>query len=165
MGDPAGIGGELILKALDRLARSSIPVIIGDLSVLERLRSRLFQGRAPAFLPLHEGSSGCAEMVEASSMEDVRFGESDASCGKASYEYVLEALRLLFSGEVAAVVTCPINKKSMSAAGVPFIGHTELLSPLWRRSRLRHDDGRRSLQGVSRDDPCPPQGSAGAHNT
>ncbi len=128
MGDPAGIGGELILKALERLARSSIPVIIGDLCVLERLWSGLFQGRAPTFRPLHEGSPGSAEMVEASSMKDVRFGESDASCGKASYEYVLEALRLLFSGEVAAVVTCPINKKSMSAAGVPFIGHTELLA-------------------------------------
>ncbi len=75
MGDPAGIGGELILKALERLARFSIPVIIGDLSVLERQWSRLFQGRAPAFRPLHEGSPGSAEMVEASSMEDVCFGD------------------------------------------------------------------------------------------
>jgi 4-hydroxythreonine-4-phosphate dehydrogenase len=128
MGDPAGIGGELILKALDQLARFSIPVVIGDLSVLERLWSRLFLGRVPPFRPFHEGSPGFAEMVEASSLEDVRFGESDASCGRASYEYVLEALRLLFSGEVAAVVTCPINKRSIQAAGAPFIGHTELLA-------------------------------------
>lgn len=128
MGDPAGIGGELILKALERLPRSSIPVVIGDLSVLERLRSRIFQSRAPDFRPLHEGSAGSAELVEVSSMGDVRFGVSDASCGKASYEYIMEALRLLFSGDVAAVVTCPISKKSIQAAGVPFVGHTELLA-------------------------------------
>jgi len=128
MGDPAGIGGELILKAVERLAQSSIPVVIGDISVLERLRSRLFQGRAPAFRPLHEGSPGSPELVQGSSMGDVRFGVSDASCGKASYEYILEALRLLFAGEVAAVVTCPINKKSIRAAGAPFVGHTEMLA-------------------------------------
>ena len=128
MGDPAGIGGELILRAVGRLARSSIPVVIGDASVLDRLRSGLFQGRAPAFRPLHQGSPGSPELVQVSSVGDVRLGMSDASCGKASYEYILEALRLLFCGEVAAVVTCPINKKSIQAAGVPFVGHTEMLA-------------------------------------
>lgn len=128
MGDPAGIGGELILKAVGGLTRSSIPVVIGDLSLMKRLASRLNKCRTPAFRPFKEASSGEAEVVDASSMEDVRFGRSDASCGRASYGYIVEALKLLFSGEVAAVVTCPINKKSIQAAGAPFVGHTELFA-------------------------------------
>ncbi len=128
MGDPAGIGGELILKAVERLTRSSIPVVIGDLSLLKRLASRLSKSRTPAFKPFKEGLPGESELVDVSSGEDVRFGRSDASCGKASYAYIMEALKLLFSGEVAAMVTCPINKKSIQAAGAPFAGHTELLA-------------------------------------
>lgn len=128
MGDPAGIGGEVILKALDRLTRSSIPVVIGDLSVLDRLGSGLLKGPRPAFRPYGQASPGEAELVNASSMEDVRFGQSDGSCGKASYTYIMEALKLIFSGAVEAMVTCPINKKSIQAAGVPFVGHTELLA-------------------------------------
>lgn len=61
-------------------------------------------------------------------MRQVRFGVSDAPCGEASYRYIRKALELVFSGVVSAIVTCPINKKSIQAAGIPFIGHTELLA-------------------------------------
>ena len=53
---------------------------------------------------------------------------SDAACGAASYHYLREALKLVFSGTVSAVVTCPINKKSIRSAGMPFPGHTELFA-------------------------------------
>jgi 4-hydroxythreonine-4-phosphate dehydrogenase len=128
MGDPAGIGGELILKALNRLTRRSIPVIVGDTSILYALNDLLFHGGELKLRPLGRGSAGQAEIVDVGALRQVRFGTSDASCGDASYRYIMKALELVFSGVVSAIVTCPINKKSIQAAGIPFIGHTALLA-------------------------------------
>jgi len=129
MGDPAGIGGELILKALEKLTLRSIPVIIGDRSVLESLMRQLFRGKTLRVKPLGQARAGETEIVDPTPMrEQVRVGESDAACGAAAYRYLMEALKLIFSGEVSGVVTCPINKRSIHAAGIPFIGHTELLA-------------------------------------
>lgn len=55
-------------------------------------------------------------------------GSSNAACGRASFEYIVEALKLVFTGCAQAIVTCPISKASMRSAGVPFPGHTELLA-------------------------------------
>ena len=129
MGDPAGIGGELILKALEKLASGSIPVIVGDAAVLESMRRHMFQGAEFRMKPLGQAAAGEAEFVDVGAMKgEVRFGVSDAACGEASHRYLKEALKLIFSGSVSAVVTCPINKKSIRAAGMPFPGHTELFA-------------------------------------
>ncbi len=129
MGDPAGIGGELILKALERLTRRSIPVIIGDASILEFLSQHMFRGTEFRMKPLGQASAGEAEFVDLGAMKGaVPLGISDAACGAASYHYLREALRLIFSGGISAVVTCPINKKSIRSAGIPFPGHTELFA-------------------------------------
>ena len=128
MGDPAGIGGELVLRAYERFSRRSIPVIVGDLSIMETVASRLFEGRRFPMRPFGCGSAGDVEVLDVGAVESVRFGISDSQCGEASYRYIMKALGLVFSGEASAVVTCPINKKSIQAAGVPFVGHTELLA-------------------------------------
>jgi 4-hydroxythreonine-4-phosphate dehydrogenase len=137
MGDPAGIGGELILKAFGGLSRralaggvkaSTIPVIVGDLSVLEELASRLFIGQGFSFRPFGRGCAGDVEILDVGAVKSVRFGVSDVRCGEASHRYIMEGLSLLFSGDASAMVTCPINKKSIQEAGVPFVGHTELLA-------------------------------------
>jgi 4-hydroxythreonine-4-phosphate dehydrogenase len=129
MGDPAGIGGELILKALDSLTRGSIPVIVGDRSVLEFLARHMFHGMPFTTRPLGQASAGEAEFLDLGLIrQEVRIGVSDAACGAASYHYLIEALKLIFSGDVSAVVTCPITKKSIQSAGIPFVGHTELLA-------------------------------------
>ncbi len=128
MGDPAGIGGELILKALNRLTRTSIPVVIGDAAVLHALNDLLFHGKELKFKRLGQGATGDAEFIDVGAMQQVRFGVSDASCGRASYGYIMKGLELVFSGVASAIVTCPINKKSIQASGIPFIGHTELLA-------------------------------------
>jgi 4-hydroxythreonine-4-phosphate dehydrogenase len=128
MGDPAGIGGELILKALKRLAKKSIPVIVGDLSVLRQVADSLFHGSTFRFVPLGDGKPGDVETVDLRFMKDVHLGETDAVCGEASFRYIAEALKLIFAGVASAMVTCPINKKSIQSAGIPFIGHTEMLA-------------------------------------
>lgn len=123
MGDPAGIGGELISKALKKLVGRSIPVVVGDLRVLERSG-----GNMPPLRPLGDAGPGEAEFLDLRFLDDVRPGETNARCGEASYRYIVEGLKLVFTGPASAIVTCPINKKSIQSAGIPFMGHTEMLA-------------------------------------
>jgi len=128
MGDPAGIGGELILKASGLLSHRSIPVIVGDRAVLNQHHDLHPRGKTPSFKPLGQARPGEAEILDVGLVENVRPGETNALCGDASYRYVMEGLKLVLSGMAAAIVTCPINKKSIQLAGIPFIGHTELVA-------------------------------------
>jgi 4-hydroxythreonine-4-phosphate dehydrogenase len=128
MGDPAGIGGEIILKSLPHLCRKSIPVIIGDFAVVETLSRRLFGGPRFTFRRLGEGRAGEAEFVDMGLLAGVEFGAVDAQYGEASYRYIIEALTHVFSGYASALVTAPINKLALHLSGKSFAGHTELLA-------------------------------------
>jgi 4-hydroxythreonine-4-phosphate dehydrogenase len=128
MGDPAGIGGEIILKSLPYISKKSIPVIVGDFSGMDRLKKTIFQNRPFIFKRFKEGAAGEAEFIDLGLLDKIDFGVVDGQYGNASYQYIIEALRLVFLGEVSAIVTCPINKASIHKAGVEFIGHTELLA-------------------------------------
>ena len=74
MGDPAGIGGELVRKAVDILARESTPVIIGDASVLNAAFKAICSGAAFAVKPLGRASAGLAEFVDLGLITKARFG-------------------------------------------------------------------------------------------
>ncbi len=129
MGDPAGIGGEIILKALDRLKGRTIPVVVGDKALLQSLSRRIGVKGVSSLRPFGEGRPGEAEIADAGLLTgDVAYGVTRREYGEASYRYIMEALRLLTQGEVEAVVTCPISKKAISLAGIPFPGHTELFA-------------------------------------
>jgi 4-hydroxythreonine-4-phosphate dehydrogenase len=129
MGDPAGIGGEIILKALPTISKKSIPVIVGDRSVinshLKQTQSRI---NKPVFRGFMEGKKGEVELIDLGLLRGSRFGVVEPDYGEASYRYIIEALKLVFLGEVSALVTCPINKASLRSAGISFPGHTELLA-------------------------------------
>lgn len=135
MGDPAGIGPEIIIKALSHVEiyQKCIPIVVGDQAVLaDAVR---FCG-----LPL--------EIQEISDVEEARgeFGKIDlinlkqvmagaweykrnsAECGEASFQYVVYAIRLAMEKKVQAVVTAPINKKSLNMAGYHYSGHTEIFA-------------------------------------
>lgn len=119
----------MILKALPDVCRKSIPVIVGDVRVIQQLKSAFFNDRHLHFKRLGEARVGEAELVDVGVIaEDVRFGSVSPLYGHAAYRYVTEALKLLFLNEVSAVVTCPISKAAISLAGIPFVGHTELLA-------------------------------------
>jgi len=128
MGDPAGIGGEVILKSLPDLSKKTIPVIIGDGYVMDVVAKQLFGSNAPCLNNFKGGGLEGADFIDLGLIGEVQFGRSDPKYGSASYQYIIEALKLLFAGEVSAIVTCPINKKSINSAGIKFIGHTELLA-------------------------------------
>ncbi|MGL6219203.1 MAG: 4-hydroxythreonine-4-phosphate dehydrogenase PdxA, partial [Lacrimispora sphenoides] len=63
-------------------------------------------------------------------MDQFAFGEVSGMCGRAAYEYIEESIRLANEGRADAVATTPINKEALRAAGIPFIGHTEIFSAL-----------------------------------
>lgn len=128
MGDPAGIGGEIIVKSLPHICRQSIPVIIGDLQAIYQVQKTLFRKGGPGFKPFRNGSIGDAEFIDLGIINRVDPGVTGPKFGEASFRYVIEGLKLVFLGEASAIVTCPISKKSIHSAGIEFAGHTELLA-------------------------------------
>ena len=139
MGDPAGIGPEILAKTL---AESSVhehsrPIVIGSPWALDQgaqiggveLDVRPLDTAADAT----ETCSGIAQVLDPSDVEqsEIHLGQVSAASGRASVAYVERATRLAMAGEVDAMVTCPINKESVHVAGfVGDIGHQEILARL-----------------------------------
>ena len=120
VGDPAGIGPEVVLKAL---AAPDLPpgefVVYGPASVLRERASR-FSLRPLEDLP--------ARVVDVPLEGEVPLGVTSPAGGRAAAESVLRAARDAMAGEIDAIVTAPLNKESLAAAGHPWPGHTELLA-------------------------------------
>ena len=137
MGDPAGIGPEIIVKALSdpAIRHSCIPFVIGDKNILAREIRSL---NSP--LVLHPVSSpeklfpeeNKIFLLEASHLEerDVPYGTPGQKTGKALARYIEKAVELALKGAIEAVVTAPISKQSLKQAGYDFPGHTEMLAYL-----------------------------------
>lgn len=118
MGDACGIGPEIVLKACaDPLPGIDLR-IVGDARWLAREASRLS-------LPLPPDIDDAVTLPDSLSV-----GRIDARAGDAAYRCIVRAAELALRGEVRAVVTAPIAKEAMHAAGYPFPGHTELLAEL-----------------------------------
>ena len=137
MGDPAGVGPEIIARALARPAVTSScrPVVIGDRSVmaatLELLHSplELHAVGSPAECRFAPGAVECLDLgnVDAERLLKARVS---AEAGRAAYAYIETGVKLCQSGEVDGLVTAPINKEALAAAGVQHSGHTEILAKL-----------------------------------
>ena len=132
MGDPSGVGAEVIVQALaelppDRRARF---VVVGDGAVLGRAASacRVDLGFRPLDGPVTDGAVALREVV-VDGLPD-SFGVLSPRCGEASYRYIREAVAMALEGRVAGIVTAPINKAALNAAGHHFDGHTGLLAAL-----------------------------------
>ena len=131
MGDPSGVGPEVTVKALAAIAPAERGrfAIVGDRAVLERAiaasRVDLALGTASRHVP------------EAAALIDVpvtdlpgRFGVLSPRCGEAAFQYIRAAVELAQAGEAAGIVTAPINKEALNAAGHHYDGHTGLLAHL-----------------------------------
>ncbi len=128
MGDAAGIGPEVILKALaaPEIRKSITPLIIGEDFVFEKIKKIIhFPFKKPNFLNL--GAIG---------ESDFEVGRVNKSCGKAAIAYVKKAFFLARSGKIDAFVTAPINKEAVKLSGFPYPGHTEFLAALSKRKRF-----------------------------
>jgi 4-hydroxythreonine-4-phosphate dehydrogenase len=123
-GDPAGVGPEVVLKAVsdESLAGLAEWIIVGGESIvraaaeqcgidLERTRARL----------IHAGQLEWG---------DFPVGRVSAACGRASLDYIREATRRAVAGEADAIVTGPVNKEAVTLSGEHFTGHTEFIAQL-----------------------------------
>lgn len=132
MGDPSGVGAEVTVKALaDRAPRPDESfVVIGDRDTLARAVA--VTGVELVFHAFgDEGSQGSVALdhVAVDGLPG-RFGVLDPACGDASYRYIERAVRLAETGAAAGIVTAPINKEALNAAGHHYDGHTGMLAAL-----------------------------------
>jgi 4-hydroxythreonine-4-phosphate dehydrogenase len=133
LGDPAGIGPEIMAKALAEGSAYEhlVPAVIGDHGVLAQviegcgldLELRRIDGPDEA-----RGERGVVDLIDLDNIGEVRFGEIDADQGRACLEWIDRACALAREGAVEGIVTGPINKEAAKAGGLKFPGHTELLA-------------------------------------
>jgi 4-hydroxythreonine-4-phosphate dehydrogenase len=136
MGDPAGIGPEIIVKAFEQGALPGC-VVVGDVGVMRRAGSRLTacldHPQNLADVPM-----GCLPVLQPASwkaqfdqpLRDLPWGCIDARNGSAAARCIEAAVHWVQDRHAVAIVTAPIHKEALAAAGVPFPGHTEMLQSL-----------------------------------
>jgi 4-hydroxy-L-threonine phosphate dehydrogenase PdxA len=133
MGDAAGVGPEIIARAWPQLHALCRPVVVGDRAWLERavqlvgtpVRIMTTKDPAtveatPAIMPCLEGSSADLSRVQS--------GQVSAAAGRAAYDYLCTAIDLTLARAADGIVTAPLHKEGLRAAGVHHPGHTEILA-------------------------------------
>ena len=137
MGDPAGVGPEIAAKALavPEVRDKARPLVIGDARVMTAA-ARL-AGGGQAVRPLAHPSEATfapdrIEVLDLANADPAAFamGRVSAVCGRAAYAYIESGVRLCQAGQIDGIVTAPVNKEALAAAGVQHSGHTEILAEL-----------------------------------
>ncbi|WP_312515675.1 4-hydroxythreonine-4-phosphate dehydrogenase PdxA [Anaerospora sp.] len=136
IGDAAGVGPEIIVKALAEKEVYNIcrPVVIGDLGIMKRAVSIV--GKNLTCRAIDDVLSGGHEfgridVLDLNNLpEDLPFAQVDPRAGKAAYTYVETAVNMALAGKIAAIATAPLNKDAMNQGGCHFPGHTEILAHL-----------------------------------
>lgn len=132
LGDPAGIGPEIVAKTLLLPVYAERCVAVGDPAVMARALAPLGAAerlRVVADVADAELRPDRVCLVASSALPlPPPFGRVDAACGRAAYQAICLAIDLARQGRVAGMVTAPIHKEALAAAGVPYPGHTEILA-------------------------------------
>ncbi|HEY9076661.1 MAG TPA: 4-hydroxythreonine-4-phosphate dehydrogenase PdxA [Anaerolineaceae bacterium] len=136
LGDPAGVGAEIILKALMQrdVYAGCRPLVIGDWRILQRAAAWVGIDALQIDV-VHQPEEGIYQAgvvtlldLQNASPDECPVGRVSAPAGKAAVEYVFTACDLALAGQVDGVVTAPLNKAAMNLAGFHYAGHTELLA-------------------------------------
>lgn len=138
MGDPAGVGPEIVVRAMmsEEVAEKARSIVVGDARILKRALSfpNMPEVEIREIFSAKEGDfrREILNVVDLKNLavEDYELGRVNAACGRAAYEYIEKAIEMAMNGEADAVSTTPINKESLHAANVPYIGHTEIFGAL-----------------------------------
>ena len=137
MGDPAGIGPEIVAKSIADKATYDVArcIVIGDKKVMEKaieivgadLKVNVVDSPADG-----DYSYGVLNMIDLDNIDMSRFeyGKINAMCGQAAFDYIKKSIKITMDKQADAVSTTPINKESLHAAEVDFIGHTEIFGAL-----------------------------------
>lgn len=108
LGDVAGIGPEIVATAWPKLLEYCTPTVVGD------------PGRMPAGVPCVNPSNA--------DLSRVKLGEVSAEAGRAAYDWLVYAIDECLAGRADGIVTCPLHKEGLHAAGINYPGHTEILA-------------------------------------
>lgn len=137
MGDPAGIGAEIAVKALTRpdIHRVCRPIIVGDAGVVaDAVRfTRTNVKQCPiSDVEQAEFGDGILNVLDLHNvdMDTLEYGKVDPMAGRAAFEYIETAIRLAMDRKVDAVATGPIHKEALNKGGYSFSGHTEIFASL-----------------------------------
>ena len=137
MGDPAGIGPEIVAKALAEpdVYRVSRPLVVGDLRTIAKIVSDLaLPVGAESVAEPRAGryASGTVDVIDLANVDvaALRMGVIQPEAGRAAGQAIERAIRLAQTGEIDAIATAPLNKEALWAAGYPYPGHTEMLAEL-----------------------------------
>ncbi|MBQ4149320.1 MAG: 4-hydroxythreonine-4-phosphate dehydrogenase PdxA, partial [Clostridium sp.] len=127
IGDPAGVGPEITVKALatELVSETADCIVIGDRKVMEKAIEITGVGlKVNVVKDPSEGdyAKGVLNLIDLDNidMSTFRYGVVQAMCGKAAYEYIAKSIELAMAGKADAVATTPINKEALHAAEVPF---------------------------------------------
>jgi len=142
MGDAAGVGPEIAVKALgeEKIYRLCRSLVIGDARVLARAGEMLgtpLVVRPVARVADARFERGAMDVLDLANVELARLevGKVSAMAGRAAVEYIVRAVELALAREVDAIATGPINKEAINLAGYDYIGHTEILADLTKTQR------------------------------
>ncbi len=132
MGDPAGIGPEVIIKAYNTsIINECRLLVIGTASVIERYITTSTPSplKVKAITSVDEWEEGVISVLETGSLgEEWEIGKVSEACGDAAFGYIETSIQLALAQKIDAVVTCPINKEAMQKAGHNYPGHTEIFA-------------------------------------
>jgi 4-hydroxythreonine-4-phosphate dehydrogenase len=137
LGDPCGIGPEIAVKAFGdrKIYDVCVPILIGDLPVVRR--ALVLSGLDLEIHPITEvsqaaGVNGTIDLIDTgnSGIENLAPGKVQGAAGQAAFSYIEKSIELAVNGSVDAVATGPINKESLRAARINYIGHTEIFAGL-----------------------------------
>ncbi|GAJ39381.1 4-hydroxythreonine-4-phosphate dehydrogenase PdxA [Saccharococcus caldoxylosilyticus] len=136
MGDAAGIGPEIIVKALQNTSiyEQCNPLVIGDAKILERA-ARITNSRL-TINPISDikeatyqyGTIDCIDLDLLPA--DLPFGQVSAAAGDAAFQFLKRAIELAKNGDIQAICTAPLNKEALHKGGHLYPGHTEILADL-----------------------------------
>jgi 4-hydroxythreonine-4-phosphate dehydrogenase len=130
MGDPAGIGPEITIKALLSGISTNI-IVVGDAAVLQKAAN--YTGMSPdinSIKDIGDYIPGKLNILDMNLIAPEQFtiGTISGQCGSAAFAYINKAIDLALDKKVNGVITNPINKESLQLAGVTFPGHTEIFA-------------------------------------
>lgn len=143
MGDPAGIGPEICLHAMTQheILRRCVPILFGSIDVIRRIAAKCRLDLPDLVFQLGDWQKKPAckrpAIVNCVNVNTANIipGQTSRQCGTIAYSCIKAAVSAAMTGNISAVVTAPINKESLNAAGIHFPGHTEILAALTKARR------------------------------
>jgi len=141
MGDPGGVGPEIIVKALfcAEIREYCNPLIIGSADVLAeavRLTGLPLKIRSVSGIAASRPETGIIDVLDIKSSSSFKKNVPSRKAGSAFVKYIKKSVELALNKEVDAIVTAPISKESLKLAGHPWPGHTELLAELTKTDKF-----------------------------